>query len=323
MEITLLHNTGAGDQEYTRASLMQLLTRAGYTPHYLSIQDGLKNPESLQDGEFVAVAGGDGSMRKVALQLVGTPQRMAPLPLGTANNIARSLGIRGRAEDVIAGWSQGEKRKIDMGIAQGPWGRQWFLEGVGIGLIGRTITIMEEIDAADPREFNSREDKLRRDLSVLVALAHDLPAVPINLQVDGRDASGDFLILEILNIGRAGPAVKMTTDANSSDGFLDLVLARAGDRESLLKKLHACLGHPEHQPILSAHKTSQLKLIIRGGEFRLDDQVILRRDDLGKNGTEIEISVAPGALNVLLPAGAGAIEGQKIAGPSHPVVGQR
>ena len=107
-----------------------------------------------------------------------------------------------------------------MGLEIGPWGRHWFLEGAGIGLIGRAITIIEEIDAADPREFKSRGDKLRRDLSVLVALAHDLPSVPLKLAVDGRDASGDFLVLEIMNIGRAGPGVKMSTNSDTSDGFL-------------------------------------------------------------------------------------------------------
>lgn len=240
-------------------------------------------------------------MRKAALQLVGTPQFMAPLPMGTANNIANSLGIRGGPESVIDGWSEPQKRKIDMGIAKGPWGKQWFLEGVGIGLFGRAITIIKEIDAADQREFKTSGDKLRRDLSVLVALAHDLPPVSLKLSVDGRDASGDFLVLEIMNIGRAGPGVRMATATNTSDGFFDMVMAREGDRESLLKNLHGCLGAPEHRAILSAHKVRHLKLTIHGGEFRLDDAVILTRDDSAKNGSEVEIEIVPRALNILLP----------------------
>jgi diacylglycerol kinase (ATP) len=301
MKIVLLHNANAGDQQYSRLDLLNLLREAGYDPQPATLKEVSDNPDKLQQGEFVAVAGGDGSMRKAALQLVGTPQFMAPLPMGTANNIANSLGIRGSLEEVVAGWKNGQKRKIDMGIAKGPWGKHWFLEGVGIGLIGRAITIIEEIDAADPREFKNREDKLRRDLSVLVALAHDLPAVPLKLSVDGRDASGDFLVLEIMNIGRAGPGVKIATDTDTSDGFFDMVMARAGDRESLLKNLHACLGEPEHSAILSSHKVRHLKLTIHGGEFRLDDAVILKRDDSAKNGSELEIEVVPQALNILLP----------------------
>ena len=195
MKIVLLHNAAAGDQEYAQGDLVNLLREAGYDPLALTLKEVANNPELLQQGEFVAVAGGDGSMRRAALQLVGTRQCLAPLPLGTANNIANSFGIHGSAPEVIGGWARGRRLNVDMGLAKGPWGSQWFLEGVGIGLIGRAIAIIEEIDAADPREFKSRSDKLRRDLSVLVALAHDLPVVPLKLAVDGRDASGDFLVL--------------------------------------------------------------------------------------------------------------------------------
>lgn len=301
MKIILLHNASAGDQKLSREDLTVLLRESGYDPRSMTLKEASDNPDLLLDGEFVAVAGGDGSMRKAALLLVGTSQSMAPIPLGTANNIARSLGISGEAHDIIAGWAKGKKNKIDMGSARGPWGRHWFLEGVGIGLIGRAITIIEDIDAVDPRGFKTSDDKLRRDLSVLVALAHDLPAVPLKLTVDGRDASGDFIVLEIMNIGRAGPAVKIATDTNMSDGFLDMVVAREGDRATLLKNLHRCLGVPDHQPILSSHKVRNLKLTVQGGEFRLDDAVILKRDDSGKRKCEIEIEVVPDALNVLLP----------------------
>jgi diacylglycerol kinase family enzyme len=306
MKIVLLHNPTAGNQEYTSNDLLDLLREGGYDPRVATLNEIKDNPEILSHGEFVAVAGGDGSVRKVALQLVGKAQCMAPLPLGTANNIANSLGIRGRPEEVIAGWARGQRRKIDMGVAKGSWGSHWFLEGVGIGLIGRAITIIEEIDAADPREFKQREDKLRRDLSVLVALAHDLPAVPLTLSVDGRDASGDFLVLEIMNIARAGPGVNMATDTDTSDGFFDMVIARASDRELLLKNLHSCLGVPDHKPILSSHKVKHLNLTIHGGEFRLDDAVILQRDDSDKNGSQIEIDIVPNALNVLVPEARGA-----------------
>jgi diacylglycerol kinase (ATP) len=303
MRIVLLHNSKAGNQEYTRSALCALVRKGGFTPSYHTIKDALRKPEVLQKGEFVAVAGGDGSVRKIALELVGTQQRLAPLPLGTANNISTTLGIPSSAREVVAGWRHGIDTKTDMGIAKGPWGSRWFLEGVGIGLVGRTISILNEVDRADPRDFNSSEDKLRRDLSVLVSLAHDVPAVPISMSVDGRNSSGEFLILEILNIERAGPGLKMATSADPSDGFLDMVIARAADRPRLLKNLHRCLGHPKHKPILSGRKVRHLKLTLRGGEFRVDDQVIISREDIAGRAVDIEVDVVPAALNVLLPGG--------------------
>jgi diacylglycerol kinase family enzyme len=306
LKIILLHNPKAGYGQYTRAKLYRILHRAGFEPTYHTIRKALANPELLQRGDFVAVAGGDGSVRKAALQLVGTGQRLAPLPLGTANNIASTLGIRGTAEEVVAGWREGTSSTMDMGVAEGPWGRRWFVEGVGIGLVGRTISILREVDRADPTEFNSREDKLRRDLSVFVSLAHDLPPVSIKLKVDGRNASGDFLILEIMNIARAGPGVKMATRADPSDGYLDMVVARSGDRPALLRRLFRCLGHPDHGAILPGRRVRRLRLRIRGGEFRVDDRVILRREDTEGKGVDITVRIEPNALNILLPRGASA-----------------
>ena len=303
MRIVLVHNPTAGDQEFTGNTLRALVRKSGFTPSYYTIKDALRSPEVLQEGEFVAVAGGDGSVRKIALGLVGTHQRLAPLSLGTANNISTTLGISASARDVVEGWRHGTNIKMDMGIAKGSWGSRWFLEGVGIGLVGRTIDILNEVDRADPREFNSSEDKLRRDLSVLVSLAHDLPSVPISMVMDGRNACGEFLILEILNIGRAGPGLRMATRSDPSDGFLDLVVARASDRPRLLKNLHRCLGRPEHKPILTGRKVRHLKLTIRGGEFRIDDQVVVGRGDVASKGLGIDINVVPAALNVLLPEG--------------------
>ncbi len=299
--MVLIHNPKAGNQEHTRDTLRALLRKSGFTPTYHTIKNALRRPQLLQEGDFVAVAGGDGSVRKIALELVGTQQRLAPLPLGTANNISTTLGISASTREVVEGWRHGISTKMDMGIAKGPWGNQWFVEGVGIGLVGRTISIVRAVDRADPREFNSSEDKLRRDLSVLVSLAHDLPPVPVSLVVDGKNASGDFLSLEVLNIGRTGPGLRMATRADPSDGFLDMVVARASDRSRLLKNLHRCLGRPEHKPILSSQKVRHLRLKIRGGEFRADDQVIVGRGEVASKGMNIDVTVVPAALNVLLP----------------------
>ena len=302
MKILLLHNPHAGDQEYTTASLEKLMRHAGYDPRPATVKEIGENPGLLHYGEFVAVAGGDGSMRKAALGLVGSGQRLAPVPLGTANNFAHSVGVRGTPAEIVAGWSRGETRPIDMGRARGPWGEHWFLEGVGIGLIGRAMAIIKRIDDADGREFKQREDKLRRDLSVLVALAHDIPAVPLRFSADGHETSGDFLLLEIMNVVRAGPGVNMAGGTDISDGRFDLVTARAGERDSLVRKLHASLGDPEHAPILTARQVRHVVLTIYGGEFRLDDEVILSRDETRRTGTSVEITVVPRALNVLVPA---------------------
>ena len=51
-------------------------------------------------------AGGDGTIAKVVTQLKDRETRVAILPLGTANNIARSFGITGPVEEIVGGLAQ-------------------------------------------------------------------------------------------------------------------------------------------------------------------------------------------------------------------------
>jgi diacylglycerol kinase family enzyme len=51
---------------------------------------------------------------------------LSVLPLGTANNLARSLGFVASPEEIIAGLETGKKRVFDIGLAPGPMGHALF-----------------------------------------------------------------------------------------------------------------------------------------------------------------------------------------------------
>jgi diacylglycerol kinase (ATP) len=91
----------------------------------------------------VLVAGGDGTVAKVARCLVDRDAAhripIAILPVGTANNIARSLGIEGEVGGLLSGLSNAKTRYLDVGLARGPWGERNFLEAVGCGSIAEAI----------------------------------------------------------------------------------------------------------------------------------------------------------------------------------------
>lgn len=62
---------------------------------------------------FIAVAGGDGSVRCVASLLVGTGVPLVPVPTGTRNHFARELGIETVA-DAAAAAAAGTRRDVDL-----------------------------------------------------------------------------------------------------------------------------------------------------------------------------------------------------------------
>src|SRR6185503_11478949 len=116
-------------------ALCRLLEEHGHEVRYqCSKEDGWKRALKKQ-ADLVAVAGGDGTVGRVTRRMVGRGVPVALLPSGTANNIARTLGLLERPfEELVRGWDSARRAKLDMGVAKGPWGERYFIEGLGAGI---------------------------------------------------------------------------------------------------------------------------------------------------------------------------------------------
>src|SRR5688572_6478470 len=116
MRVTLVHNPSAGDADHSEQQLAELVRAAGHEViHHSSKASGLE--EALAEpADLVLVAGGDGTVAKVARKLVQKDVLMAILPLGRSNNIARALGIdpRSTPEAQLAGLETFIERKLDV-----------------------------------------------------------------------------------------------------------------------------------------------------------------------------------------------------------------
>ena len=134
MRITLMHNPGAGYGKHRKKDLMEALAKAGHHAIYQSTKKRSYKKALKKPGDLVLVAGGDGTVTKIARRLIDTGIPLAVLPLGTANNLARTLGFIASPEELIARLEDGKKHSFDVGIARGPWGTRYFFEGAGAGL---------------------------------------------------------------------------------------------------------------------------------------------------------------------------------------------
>ncbi len=121
-KIKLVHNPGAGDEVHGKETLIKQIEAAGFECRYSSTKaDGWKVVED--DIDMIAVAGGDGTVRKVVKQLLqqnskGKSFPIAVLPLGTANNIAKTFEIDTDTNNVIASWPSSQIKKVDVGEVQ-------------------------------------------------------------------------------------------------------------------------------------------------------------------------------------------------------------
>src|SRR5258706_10863384 len=95
---TLIHNEKAGDRRHSRGNLIELLERAGYSVAYFPAKHSDLAEALGHPAEIVVSAGGDGTVARVVREARAEGPPIAILPLGTANNIANSLGIGGTPE---------------------------------------------------------------------------------------------------------------------------------------------------------------------------------------------------------------------------------
>jgi diacylglycerol kinase family enzyme len=153
---------------------------------------------------------------------------LAILPLGTANNTARSLGLAGSPKDIIGAFAKARTQRFDLGLACGPWGQRVFVEAVGLGPLTEAMSRIDAVGIERSDGVRIGRDMFRRMLS-------EASPIRFNLSVDGRPLSEDMLLVEILNIPIAGPGLAFAPAGNFGDGLFDsLCRARAARRHARL-----------------------------------------------------------------------------------------
>lgn len=309
MRVTLLHNPVSGARSLTGAELIAAVRGAGHRPSYATITDQPAVAAHLADpGDLVAVVGGDGTMRSVATRLIGRDVPLTLIPTGTANNIGRALGIAGEARDLIAGWRHGSVVPFDTGIVRGSSQPCALLEGVGFGPIAGTIAALSPLTDAEARaEWTT--DEVRRDLKVLREVLADYPVHRCLVTIDGRDLSGEYILVEVLNVQAVGPNVELAPDASVSDGLFDVVLLYDADRRTLRDYLTARLDGTAPRLELPVHRGRHIQVRWPGSRVHIDDQVWPDEREASSrhrwsrdNHVALEILMNPAALQILVPS---------------------
>jgi diacylglycerol kinase (ATP) len=300
MRVTALYNPEAGAKTVTRRRLATLLERAGYDATYRSAKaDGWK--EALDDpGDLVVVAGGDGTTAKVAKRLAGRGVPLGILPAGTANNIARSLGLVAPLDGLIARWSAAKATPVDLGLACGPWGEELFIESCGLGVFPRMLDIAaarEKMTAAE----RAAGEPWKQGTELMIELVRSSRARHWTGTIDGRDLSGDYILLEAMNIRHIGGGIELAPTADATDGALDVVAVREEERASFIDYLRG-IDRQRSFTLRARH----VEIACAETLVHIDDEPWPERDaGNGKDrtappGATITISVQPGAIEVLL-----------------------
>jgi diacylglycerol kinase family enzyme len=288
MKVSLFYNEDAGDG-VSLDDIRELLERHGHElVHHV---EGDSDAGRLLDepSELVAVAGGDGTVAAAARVLAGSGVPLAILPVGTANNVARSLGIEGPIADVIKAWDHAKRRPLDLGVASGTWGKRRFLEGAGGGLIpiGIAESKNRKIDGNQATDKVANAARKYRDV-----LARLTPR-ECTMSLDGTEVTAGLLLVEVLNISAVGPNLVLSPDADPSDGLFSVVFASEEHREMLDAYLQQRIEGRESHLSLPAYRAQHVE--IQGlSDLHIDDKIV--HSDPPRT---VSIRIEPAALETL------------------------
>lgn len=291
MNVWILCNEGAG-RGISVDDLQTLVEQAGHTVAGVAKRYDERSPLPNGDLDVVVAAGGDGTVAAAASVAAQTSAALGILPLGTANNIATSLGLTTRIPELIASWSSASRVPFDLGFARAG-SKQWLIvEGIGGGLmpagIARVEAAHQQEKPSTPAAEVAGAVRAFRD-----ALA-DLAPQPWTISIDGTHMSDEFLLVEVLNIRSVGPNLVFAPDASPSDGYFDVITAQESHRKELETYFERRIAGHDTRLALPRQRARQVS-IASCTEMHIDDE----RVDTCALGP-ISIEVARAAIAVLL-----------------------
>lgn len=294
----VLHNPGAGEGETSKRELIQTIESAGFKCSYSSTKQFRWENIETENIDFLILAGGDGTVRKVAEELLSRKviEKNIPLgllPMGTANNIAKTLGLCMDVPKLLDSWHQPAIKKFDVGTIAGLKEQLFFLESFGYGLFPR---LMQGMRKSKKNSIDDPKERLQAALEMLLGLIAKTPAKPCRLEIDGQDYSGEFILVEVMNIRSIGPNLNFAPEADPADGEFDVVLITERQRTILGDYVKKKIDGREVQfdfPVLKARK---LQIHWAGKHLHVDDEYIKVDSPVTVN-----IEVREGLLEFMLP----------------------
>ncbi|NLT29161.1 MAG: diacylglycerol kinase family lipid kinase [Propionibacterium sp.] len=179
---------------------------------------------AVADGaDLVIAAGGDGTVRSVAMGLVGTGVPLGVIPLGTANVLARNLGLPAGLAGQVRVALGGIDRPLDVGrvafgVGTAGWGQEdGFVVLAGVGHDAATFA---DTDTAVKRRFGWLSYLVRGTRRMT-----DAP-LPMRLVIDGVETRTEAWSLLVGNCPGIPAGIQVFPGARPDDGLLDVLQAR-------------------------------------------------------------------------------------------------
>lgn len=295
-KIQLIHNPTAGSGRHDKKSLLQGFSKYDGAIQYIATSEDQWTGFAKQAADVIYVAGGDGTVRKVADALFkhNLPRMRCPpiglIALGTANNIAETLGLASDEKELVVN-PKGPLKAFDCGSIKGGIGEDFFIESFGVGIFPELVRRAKEEDVSN----EDQEKEIQHVLRLMYDTVKNYAAQKAKIKINGFTIKGSFLLIEVMNIKTIGPNIELAPHADPGDGFFDLILIPESKRAELLAYVESRIrgempvrGLEDFSSCLRAQK---LSLKWKNPLLHVDDVLI---SDF--KGGKIKLQVLPKAL---------------------------
>jgi len=270
------------------------LARAGHSDAlWYEVSKSRKAPaaakRALDDGaDLLFVWGGDGTIQRVVDATAGSGATLALLPAGTANLLARNLGIPIDLKGAIDVGLNGDRRALDTGSVNG----EHFAVMAGVGLDAFMIK------AAD----SGLKDKVGRVAYVWTgakALHHDRTKATV--KVDGSVTfKGKTSCVLVGNIQKVLGGVTFFDEAQPDDGVLDVGIITANSPIEWARTLsRVAAGKAAKSPFVQVSTGKKIRVTLtKATPYELDG------GDRPKT-KKLRFAIHPASITVCVPAPSG------------------
>ncbi len=240
--------------------------------------------EQASSFDRIVLGGGDGTVNLALDALLEVDKPLGLLPLGTANDLARSLEIPQKLDRAIDVILAGHTRRLDAARVNDVS----FINAIGVGL-GPQMT--REMDA----ESKSQLGVLAYLKGIVQAMEHQ-PVFRARIVSEDRTREGEYVQITIANGIHYGGGMTIADDAKLDDGRLDVLLVPKQSHWSLLgNALRFKTGLTRAADALTHWRCKELSIetsetmdVTADGEFLTE--------------TPLECRVIPSCLSVYAPA---------------------
>lgn len=239
------------------------------------------------DVDVILVAGGDGTVRIVLGELAGTGQKVAILPSGTGNLLARNLDIPLDVERALTLALEHDPTPTDIIEVRHGDHTEYAAVLAGIGL--------------DADIMGDTDEDLKKSIgpaAYVIAGASHLDAKPMQVTITVDDADpveADASLVSVGNVGELQKGVSIMPDASAHDGRLDVLVATPHSRLEMAQMVTDLITDNTDGTNIARYTGKRVRLQIEEpAPAQIDGDVI---DDV----TDITFEVKPGDVQLVLP----------------------